>query len=142
MEKSMSVQVKQSHIRKTASFLGPVLGVLAYGDKVSVVGDDNPDWIKVKAGAGSGFVHSSALTTKEVILNPGAQDVEKAASSDEIALAGKGFNDQVEGAFRAKNPHLNFAAIFCHAKGGFMHHIIFPSTRNFCTFLMSFKSLF
>ncbi len=111
MEKSMSVQVKQSHIRKSASFLAPVLGVLVYGDKVSVVGDDNPDWIKVKADAGSGFVHSSALTTKEVILNPGAQDVEKAASSDEIALAGKGFNDQVEGAFRAKNPHLNFSAI-------------------------------
>ncbi|MCG8635574.1 MAG: SH3 domain-containing protein [Desulfobacterales bacterium] len=111
MEKSMSVQVKQSHIRKSASFLSPVLGVLAYGDRVSVVGEDNPDWIMVKADAGSGFVHSSALTAKEVILNPGAKDVEKAASSDEIALAGKGFNDQVEGAFRAKNPHLNFAAV-------------------------------
>ncbi len=111
MEKSMSVQVKQSHIRKSASFLAPVLGVLAYGDKVSVVGDENSDWIQVKSGSSAGFVHSSALTKKEVVLNPGAQDVEKAASSDEITLAGKGFNDQVEGAFRAKNPNLNFAAI-------------------------------
>ncbi len=111
MEKSMSVQVKQSHIRKSASFLAPVLGVLAYGDRVSVVGDDTMDWIEVKVDAGNGYVHSSALTAKEVILNPGAQDVEKAASSDEIALAGKGFNDQVEGEFRAKNPNLNFAAV-------------------------------
>ena len=35
----------------------------------------------------------------------------RAASSDEIALAGKGFNKQVEGEFRAKNTNLDFSWI-------------------------------
>ena len=37
--------------------------------------------------------------------------VEKAASSDEIALAGKGFNEQVEGEFKKKNPNIDFKQI-------------------------------
>jgi hypothetical protein len=56
-------------------------------------------------------MHVSALTTKEIVLNPGSEDVEKAASSDEIALAGKGFNEQVEGEFRKKNPDIDFRRI-------------------------------
>ncbi|MCG8618016.1 MAG: SH3 domain-containing protein [Desulfobacterales bacterium] len=111
MENLMSVQVRQSHLRKGASFLSPVLGLLSYGDRVSVIDDTSSGWIKVKSGSMTGFVHDSALTTKEVVLNPGAKDVEKAASSEEYALAGKGFNEEVEGKFREGNPHLNFAAV-------------------------------
>ncbi|HCY87979.1 MAG TPA: hypothetical protein DHV36_22775 [Desulfobacteraceae bacterium] len=111
MENLMSVQVKQSHIRKGASFLSPILGLLAYGDRVAVVDDTSSGWIRVKSGRVTGFVHESALTTKKVVLNPGAKDVEKAASSEEYALAGKGFNEEVEGKFREENPHLNFAAV-------------------------------
>jgi hypothetical protein len=42
------------------------------------------------------------------VLKSGASNVQAAADSDELALAGKGFNKQVEGAFRSKNPHMDF----------------------------------
>ena len=62
-------------------------------------------------GAAEGWIHASALTPKKIVLRAGAEDVEAAASSDELALAGKGFNQQVESEFRAKNPNLDFTWI-------------------------------
>ncbi|MDD9302674.1 MAG: SH3 domain-containing protein [Desulfobacter sp.] len=110
MDQSMSVQVKESHIRQRPSFFSPVIIVLAYGQRVTVLSEDN-GWVKVSTLRGTGFVHGSALTPRQVILNPGKKDVQMAASSDEYALAGKGFNSQVEGQFRARNPRLDFSAI-------------------------------
>ena len=48
---------------------------------------------------------------KKVVLNPGADDVEEAASSNEIALAGKGFSEEVEKSYRAKNKKLNYKEV-------------------------------
>ncbi len=110
MYKSMSVQVRQTPVRSTPSFMGHISAVLSYGDQVSVTSQDR-GWMQVETGAGQGFVHESALTPKKIILNPGSKEVEQAASSDEYALAGKGFNTQVEGQFRSRNPKLNFSAV-------------------------------
>ena len=110
MGKLMSVYVRKSQIRKSPSFLSQVLGEVVYGDQVTVL-EENGGWDLVKWGGNSGFIHSSALTAKTVILNSDRADVQKAASSDEYALAGKGFNRQVESRFRAENPRLNFKAI-------------------------------
>ena len=112
MSKSMSVQVRQGQVRKTPSFLGVIVDRLSYGDKVIVL-EENENWLTVQTQDTGirGFMHISALTTKEVILNPGTTPVKKTASSDEFALTGKGFNKSVEGQFRTNNPHLNFAGI-------------------------------
>ncbi|MBU0972384.1 MAG: SH3 domain-containing protein [Proteobacteria bacterium] len=112
MDKSMSVHVRQSHVREEPSFLGRILARLSYGDRVFVL-NDKTDWFDVRVeGTGTrGFMHTSALSAKKVILNPGEQTVEKTATRDEFALAGKGFNESVEGRFRAENPHLNFGGI-------------------------------
>ena len=56
-------------------------------------------------------MHSSALTSKKIELKAGAQDVQASVSSNELALAGKGFNQQVEGQFKAKNPDIDFTWI-------------------------------
>ncbi len=110
MYKSMSVQVRQTPVRSTPSFMGHISAVLSHGDQVSVTSQDQ-GWMQIEAGVGQGFVHESALTPKTIILNPGSKEVEQAASSDEYALAGKGFNTQVEGQFRSRNPQLNFSAV-------------------------------
>lgn len=112
MNKSMSVQVRQGQVRKTPSFLGEIIDRLSYGDKVTIL-EENKNWltVQIEATGTRGFMHISSLTTKEVILNPGTSAVKKTASSDEFALAGKGFNESVEEQFRANNPHLNFAGI-------------------------------
>jgi hypothetical protein len=51
---------------------------------------------RLAAGAGpvrkTGWLHQSALTKKTISMKAGGQDVATAASGDELALAGKGFN--------------------------------------------------
>ncbi|MBW1766389.1 MAG: SH3 domain-containing protein [Deltaproteobacteria bacterium] len=110
--KVLSVQVKEGHIRATPSFLGQILTKLSYGEQVEEL-IEKGDWVNVKLerNDSEGWMHISALSRKKIVLKPGVADVEQAASSDEIALAGKGFNEQVEGEFKAGNRDLDFTWI-------------------------------
>lgn len=112
MAESMCVQVKKSQLRNQPSFMGKIVSELAYGDRVAVQ-EEKKSWVRVTTAKGNreGWMHLSALTTKEIVLNPGSKDVEKAASSDEIALAGKGFNEQVEEKFKQDNKNIDFSWI-------------------------------
>ena len=111
-QKQMSVQVKKGAVRSTPSFLAKIIVKLNYGDRV-VVTEEQSSWSKVDlSGAYShGWIHSSALTSKKIILKPGASDVEQAASDDELTLAGRGFNEEVEKEFRSQNPDVDFTWI-------------------------------
>jgi SH3-like domain-containing protein len=101
--KSMSVTVRETQARATPSFLGAVLAVLAYGDRVDVL-EEQRDWIKVSLPGGKqGWVNRSALTDKRVVLQSGSGSAEESASSSEVALAGKGFNKEVEAEYKAEN---------------------------------------
>lgn len=108
----MSVQVKQSPVRTAPSFMARIIATLQYGDRIRVV-STRGTWTQVFiATAGQkGWVHSSALTRKKIVLKAGAADVNETATSDELTLAGKGFNKQVEGAFRTKNRNLDYTRI-------------------------------
>ncbi|MFH1976159.1 MAG: SH3 domain-containing protein [Pseudomonadota bacterium] len=109
---TMSVQVKSGQVRKSPTFLGPVIAKFAYGDRVQILTQQGA-WYQVAlpSGNGQGWMHTSALTEKKIVLKAGAMDVSQAASSDELALAGKGFNQQVENEYRTRNPNLNFSQI-------------------------------
>jgi hypothetical protein len=105
----MSVQVKAAQVRGKPSFLGPVVATLAYGDQVEAI-QQSGDWAQVRtASRQEGWLHQSALSSKRILLNAGGADAKGAASSQEVALAGKGFNSDVERQFRGKNPNLDFA---------------------------------
>jgi uncharacterized protein YgiM (DUF1202 family) len=105
---TMSVQVKNGQIRATPSFLGKVVAPLSYGDKVQVLETKN-EWMNVTGPGGqSGWVHSSALTKKKIVMASGSQDVQTGASGDELALASKGFNSDVEADFKSKNQNVDF----------------------------------
>lgn len=107
----MSVQVREGHVRKSPAFLSPVLTTLGYGDKVSVL-EASGDWSSVTTESGSnGWMHTSALSPKEIIMDASATDVAAAASGKEIALAGKGFNKQVEEEFRQEHTDLDYALV-------------------------------
>jgi SH3-like domain-containing protein len=110
--KEMSVQVKQGQVRATPSFLGKILATLSYGDRVEVL-EDKGGWIRiVPPGKGSpGWMHSSALSEKRIVLKAGKKEAEVAASGGELALAGKGFNADVEAEFKRKNKEIDFSWI-------------------------------
>jgi hypothetical protein len=93
----MSVTVKETQVRQNPSFMGKVLATLAYGDRVEVV-EEQRGWAKVviPGGTGQGWVNLSALTKKRIVMKAGAKDVDRSASGSEVALAGKGFNEEVE----------------------------------------------
>jgi hypothetical protein len=108
--KAMSVQVKQGQVRATPSFLGKIVATLSYGDRVEVLEKKNP-WIKVlPPGKGApGWMHASALSEKRIVLKAGRKEAEVAASGGELALAGKGFNADVEAEFRKTHKDIDFS---------------------------------
>lgn len=110
--KMMSVQVRQGEVRATPYFLGKIIATLSYGDRVEVLGSKEA-WFRVSArGKGvTGWMHSSALSEKRIVLKAGGRDAEVAASGGELALAGKGFNADVEAEFKARNRNIDFSWI-------------------------------
>ncbi len=97
---AMSVTVKETQARATPRFLGKVLASLAYGDQVQVL-ETRGDWARISlpSGKGEGWVSLKALTGKRIVLKSGAE-ASQSASSGEVALAGKGFNADVEAQYR------------------------------------------
>ncbi|MBP7830743.1 MAG: SH3 domain-containing protein [Kiritimatiellae bacterium] len=105
----MSVQIKAGQIRATPSYLGQVLATVNYGARVDVL-QQRGDWMEVQAaGAPKGWMHSSALTKKKIVLASGSEDVQTRTSGEELALAGKGFNKEVEAEFKQQNPEVDFS---------------------------------
>ncbi len=104
----LTVQVRDGQVRATPSFLGRIVGTLHYGNQVTSLGK-NGDWNEVTSARMHGWMHRSALTKNRISLQPGGRNAPLAASGDELALAGKGFNKQVESAFKTRNPQLNYA---------------------------------
>ena len=100
--KQMSVTVKETQVRATPSYLGKILTVLSYGDQVEVLAEQ-AGWARVRLPTGEGWVHLSALSSKRIALQSGSQDVGTGASSGEVALAGKGFNQEVENKYKQDN---------------------------------------
>lgn len=110
--KMMSVQVRKGDVRATPGFLGKIVGTMAYGDRVEAI-ETRQGWVRIApSGKGAaGWMHSSALSGKRIVLSAGAQDAQAAASGGELALAGKGFNAEVEAEFKARNRNLDFSAV-------------------------------
>jgi hypothetical protein len=106
----LSVQVRKADVRSTPSFLGAIVGSLAYADRVTQV-EKKGDWIKIsRDGTPLGWVHQQSLTSKQIVLK-GGEVAKTGASSDELALAGKGFTEEVEKEYKAQNKDIDFAPI-------------------------------
>jgi len=106
--KMMSVQVKTTSLRNSPSFISKACATLAYGDRVEVSSTKGP-WSKVNTQKGAtGWVHTSALSPKKIVLKSGQETAQTRASNDELALAGKGFNSDVEGEFKKQHKNINF----------------------------------
>ena len=111
-QETLNVQVREGELRATPTFLGKIVARVAYGERVAVVGSRGA-WKKVSVGGGKlqGWMHTSALTTRRLALKAGQTTVRTGATQDELALAGKGFNEQVEAAFRKENKNLDYTWI-------------------------------
>jgi SH3-like domain-containing protein len=103
----MYVTAKTIEVKSSTSFFADTLGSLAYGAPVSVL-QEYGKWAQIKSTEPpglSGWVAVASLTAKRIIVGSSTS-----ASANEIALAGKGFNQEVENAYR-QNGTLNYEAI-------------------------------
>jgi uncharacterized protein YgiM (DUF1202 family) len=107
---AMSVQVRDGQLRSTPSFLGTVVGSVNYGDQVDLQ-QQQGDWMEVNYKGQKGWIHNSALTTKSINVGGGGKDAQMKASGKEVALAGKGFNADVEAQYRKGHQNANYAAV-------------------------------
>jgi len=98
---SMSVQVRNCKVRATPSQLGTVVATVDYGAVVQAGAPQN-GWYPVTTADGkTGWLHESALSKKPIAMRAGTSDAATGVSSDEVALAGKGFNEKVEAKMKA-----------------------------------------
>ena len=105
--KEMSVQVRDGQLRNRGSFLGTVVGTVAYGDRVTV-NQTQAGWCEVSIAGKTGWIHESALTPKKVVLASGTADARAGASGEEDALAGKGFSKEVEAEYKKQNKNVDY----------------------------------
>ena len=106
---TVNVQVKEASVYSQPSSTAQFLGKVPYGSVLTVL-ESKEGWARVSAGSGlTGWVRSQAFTTKSLNLQSGTQA--SGASATEVSLAGRGFSEEVEQDYKAKNPTLDFADI-------------------------------
>lgn len=107
----LSVKVRSTAVRNAPKSWAPAVSTVKYGDLVSRISQDK-GWIKVKSSSGAtGYIHESAVTSKKVVLAARSQGVSSFTDSNEIVLAGKGFNSKVEKQLAQTDTSLNFSAV-------------------------------
>lgn len=114
----MSVQVETTRVRTTPSFFsGTQIAVLRHGDRVEVVGTKGT-WMQVRLGDGrTGWVSKSALVAKKIVLTGKGKDAKIEADKEELALAGRGFNQEVESSYRKGNRRIDYRWVDQMEKG-------------------------
>jgi SH3-like domain-containing protein len=102
--KTLYVAIKSAALKSSTGFFASTRTTLKLGDSVTVL-QEKGKWVEVRAPSGSGWIASSSLSSKRIIA-AGATS----ASAGEIALAGKGFNQEVENAYKQSGT-LDYGAI-------------------------------
>ncbi len=107
---TLSVVTRENALRADCGFLSAVKSKLSYGDQLEVVSRDG-DWFKVRYKNIKGCIHKSAVTDQKVSLSGVKTSKSSSASEEEVALAGKGFNPQVEDSYKRKHSELDFTKV-------------------------------
>ncbi len=103
---TVTVITKENAIRESPKFFSQVKALVKYGDRLNVVNKEE-DWYKVKFRNISGYIHNTAVE-KRVVSSYSGYSPSKSASEGEITLAGKGFNPEVERAYKNKYPQMRY----------------------------------
>ena len=108
---TLMVKVQTTHLREEPKFYASTVAVLNAGEVVEKISAAS-GWYQVRTAKGTvGWLHSSAVQTGKFDLAAMDRPLTTKATADEIALAGKGFNEQIEESYRAKHSEANFAAV-------------------------------
>ena len=104
----MYISVEEAILKEKPSFFGKNTNSVFYGEEVIVL-DTKGSWKKVQLTGNSsvfGWISESSLTKKKILVS----ESKVTASADEIALAGKGFNAEIEAEYK-KQGTANYDAV-------------------------------
>lgn len=104
------VITKENAIRQDCKFFAPIKAKVRYNDLLTILAASG-DWYKVSYKGVKGCIHKGALAQKSFSLAKLAGGTGGGASGDEVALAGKGFNPQVEASYKKGHPELDFKLV-------------------------------
>jgi hypothetical protein len=102
------VQVEKARLLSKPSAFAKSKTTLAYRTEVEVLGRQG-GYCLVQAKAGKGYLPARSLSTQRPAFT--AKLSKQYVSSDEVAMATKGFNAQVESEYRRDNPNLPYATL-------------------------------
>jgi len=105
---TLYVAVKTVTLKSGTGFFAGSKGTLNYGDKVTVLRIDGK-FAEVKSASNSsltGWTATANLSAKQVVAGNSST-----ASAREVALAGKGFNQEVENSYKNQKNNLNYADV-------------------------------
>jgi len=105
------VSVKKATIKAGTGHFDKVVAQTVYGDELIVDKASNKFHRVHKASdpSVSGWIPAASVTTKKIVTS--AKNKQVSASADEIALAGKGFSEQVEDEYKTSNKKLDYASV-------------------------------
>ncbi len=104
---AVSISVREGELRSAPQFLAAITQRLGYGVSVTVE-EIRQDWARIVLQDGvRGWIHTTSIAPPEEMNLTGTQSESPGTTPREIALAGRGFNEQVEAEYRSQN-ELNF----------------------------------
>lgn len=106
---TIKVTTRENAVRGDCRFFAPVKLKVSLGDQLTVKGRKG-DWYLVSAKGVNGCIHKSAVEARS-FASAGRGAASGGTSADEVSLAGKGFNPQVEAGYRKSGKNLNYAAV-------------------------------
>jgi uncharacterized protein YgiM (DUF1202 family) len=109
---SLFVQVRETELRTAPGFLSQIIVKLELGDEVTYT-SDRAGWVQVSlpATGQSGWVHEGGVReNKQTTLQMAGEGTTRTVTSREIALAGRGFSETMEGEYGSEN-RLDFSAV-------------------------------
>jgi len=119
LAETLIVKVQSTNLRQEPKFFSPSIATLKAGETAEKIAEQG-GWFKVKTAKGLvGWLHSSAVQARKFNLLAMDKPLETKATADEVALASKGFNKQVEEKYRARNTQISFEWVEKMLKIGF-----------------------
>ncbi|MCL2762409.1 MAG: hypothetical protein FWD36_04265 [Treponema sp.] len=104
---TLYVGIKSLALKSSTGFFAKTTGTLDYGDRVTVL-QVSGKWVEIQSAATpslKGWTASTNMSAKQIVSGSTGS-----ATTKEIALAGKGFNQEIEDSYKAKG-ELNYADV-------------------------------
>jgi hypothetical protein len=121
---TITVLVSETALRKRAQSYASSVGTAKLGQKFETSGMESGFY-----KTASGYIHASAVTARKVTLGS-AYSVDGSATAEELTLAGKGFNAQVEKSYAGKNVSVNFSAVTAMERRSTSEEALFDFLRT------------